>query len=354
MASQLDLDHDTMGEKCPSCNALRYLNPDMVLKTNEKCYHQICDTCVRHNYENGQARCLIKGCEKILRMADWRTAFFADLDVEREVDVRRRVARIFNQTGDDFESLQAYNDYLDMVETLVFDLVGTDRARATVADENLKRYEAEHKAQIERSRRKGAAAEERARQLRAAEQEAAAARRREARDIDRDEQRRKLLAHEDALDTLARAPEGTAARIVERQRDQHRLEALADGEARDLRAAAGAGGLSIRGLKEKKKAAVEGPYDPFGGLDLGLSRHQLQDTYRNDWLETYKHKPSHATGGYSMQEYYARAMFEAFAGIAVFVEDEKETGLVTSGPTAAAVATLGASLAAVKGTAGRT
>ncbi|KLU88715.1 CDK-activating kinase assembly factor MAT1 [Magnaporthiopsis poae ATCC 64411] len=173
MSSLLDLDHDTMGEKCPSCNALRYLNPDMVLKTNEKCYHQICDTCVRHNYENGQARCLIKGCEKILRMQDWRTAFFGDLDVEREVDVRRRVARVFNQTGDDFESLQAYNDYLDMVETLVFDLnlsatMPSTRPRSSAAA-----------ARLPRPRARPPAARRRA--------EAAAARRREARELDLEE-----------------------------------------------------------------------------------------------------------------------------------------------------------------------
>jgi hypothetical protein len=48
-----------------------------------------------------------------------------------------------------------------------------------------------------------------------------------------------------------------------------------------------------------------------------------------------------------MHEYYARTMFDAMAGLAVFIEDEKETGLAGSS-SAGAVATLGASLAAAR------
>lgn len=67
---------------------------------------------------------------------------------------------------------------------------------------------------------------------------------------------------------------------------------------------------------------AEKPYDPFGGVDLTPSRYVLQDDYDNEWLGNAKKDTRHMAGGYSMQEYYARTMFEAFSGLAVFIEDE--------------------------------
>jgi CDK-activating kinase assembly factor MAT1 len=105
------------------------------------------------------------------------------------------------------------------------------------------------------------------------------------------------------------------------------------------------GKLSIRGLKEKKKApAAEGPYDPFGGMDFVPSRYKLQAGLTHPGVEKYKHDPAHITGGYSFDEYTARAMFEAFAGLGVFIEDEKEVGI---GLSAGEVATMSAGFAAV-------
>jgi len=75
-------------------------------------------------------------------------------------------------------------------------------------------------------------------------------------------------------------------------------------------------------LKKRTAPVAEKPYDPFGGLNLAPSRYVLQDTYRNEWLETAKNDPRHMVGGYSLPEYYARTMFEAFSGLGVFIEDE--------------------------------
>jgi CDK-activating kinase assembly factor MAT1 len=107
----------------------------------------------------------------------------------------------------------------------------------------------------------------------------------------------------------------------------------------------GAGKLSIRGLKEKRKAAPvsDGPYDPFGGTDFVPDRYKLHDTFTNTWLDGARLNTAHAVGGYDVREYYARSMFDAFAGFAVFIDDEKETGV---GMSAGEVATIGASMAA--------
>jgi len=99
-------------------------------------------------------------------------------------------------------------------------------------------------------------------------------------------------------------------------------------------------GLTIRGLKRKTSPVVEKPYDPFGGYDLAPTRYVLQESYESEWLEMAKKDPRHVVGGYSLQEYYARTMFEAFSGLGVFVEEEMaiEQGGASSGVGTAAAA----------------
>lgn len=42
--------------------------------------------------------------------------------VEKEVDIRKRILRDFNKKEEDFESLRDYNDYLEDVETIIYNL----------------------------------------------------------------------------------------------------------------------------------------------------------------------------------------------------------------------------------------
>ncbi|EFX00880.1 cdk-activating kinase assembly factor mat1 [Grosmannia clavigera kw1407] len=365
---------------CPVCKTIRYLNKDMVFLINPECYHPMCSNCVGRLF-TGPNQCPYAGCHKTLRRKDFRRAFFEDLGVEREVDIRRRVAAVFNQTEDDFESLDAYNEYLEKVEALTMDLVSGTPAGRRTAEAELSRWEAEHRAEIERNRRRGERADELSRSRLAAEKEAARARRVDALRQDEEDRRARLRAHEEDLDSLVRAPDGdggaAAGRILLRRRGQNQRDALMASEEQTLRndanettrnsgalvgsastntaaAAAPPSGLTIRGLKDRRKAAAaaaaaaEGPYDPFEGLDPPPSRFHVQETeYRNPWLQGAREHTSHVVGGYDVHEYCTRALFDAFSGLAVFVADEKETRL--PGVAAADVASMGASLAAADG-----
>jgi CDK-activating kinase assembly factor MAT1 len=54
----------------------------------------------------------------MLRKAKFRKQTFEDTLVEREVDVRRRITKLFNKRREDFKTLRAYNDYLEEVEDI--------------------------------------------------------------------------------------------------------------------------------------------------------------------------------------------------------------------------------------------
>lgn len=342
-------------EQCPICKTLRYMNRSMKFLINPECYHPLCNNCVDRLFENGPNQCPYIHCHKTLRKKAFREPTFSDLNVEREVDIRRRVMAVFNRAEDEFEDLRAYNDYLNMVEDLIQELTYGDEKERNAASTKLLAWEDEHRAEIEKNKRHGERMREATRRQIKNEEEAAHRRRQDAARIEEEERQAKARQREEDLDTLARAPAGSAGKIMLKKRGQHRQQVLADAEAAALRraAAAAAGGLSIRGLKKrpaginKDGTSVEdsGPYDPFGRLDLRPTRYILKTEYKNDWLNNARHHYSNTAGGYSVQEYYSRAMFEAFAGLAVFVGDEKETGRV--GLDFREVATMEAGMAAV-------
>jgi len=85
---------DSSSDICPVCKSSRYLNPNMKFLVNPECYHKMCESCVDRIFSHGPAPCPIAGCKRTLRKAKFRSQTFEDLKVEREVDIRRRVARV--------------------------------------------------------------------------------------------------------------------------------------------------------------------------------------------------------------------------------------------------------------------
>ena len=77
---------------CPVCKSNRYLNPSMRFLVNPECYHKMCESCVDRIFSQGPAPCPVAGCARTLRKQRFRKQTFEDLQIEREVDVRRRVA----------------------------------------------------------------------------------------------------------------------------------------------------------------------------------------------------------------------------------------------------------------------
>jgi CDK-activating kinase assembly factor MAT1 len=331
-------------DMCPVCKTIRYLNKDMEFLINPDCYHPMCSNCVNRLFNDGPNQCPYAGCRTTLRRNNFRSAFFGDLTVEREVDIRRRVAAVFNRVEDDFETLRDYNDYLQMVEDLTFELVSGDEATKARAKTDLEAYEKQHKAEIDRNRKAGREADESARRRLTAEREAARQRRVDAAKEAEEERLERARSNEEALDQLARGD--GQARVQLKRRGQQRPTPQAPDTDGAAEVTGAAGRLSIRGLKEKKKTTPEntGPYDPFSGYDFHPDRYRLRDTFVNDWLNGFARDPRHATGGYDVREYYARAMFDAFSGLGVFIDDEKETGGLDM--SAREVADFGAGMAA--------
>ncbi|CAN7015305.1 unnamed protein product [Brassica rapa subsp. trilocularis] len=64
----------------------------------------------------------------------------------KEINVRRRISAIYNKREEDFSALKDYNDYLEEVECMIFDLV--DGINVGAIEEKIKRYSQENAEQI--------------------------------------------------------------------------------------------------------------------------------------------------------------------------------------------------------------
>lgn len=321
---------------------------------NPECYHPMCSNCVTNIFKSGPAQCPYATCTKTLRQRGFRSAFFGDLAVEREVDIRRRVAAAYNMVEDDFETLRDYNNYLQDVEDLTFDLISGGDDERSAAEQKLLHREQQFRDEIERNKRRGREAEITRQKRAEAEAEAARQRRLDEQREDARARAEEATINAEVMEALARGEPGSAAEIQSRIVAQKRARvaaisgahfpSLLDAGISSGNARGTSNTLSIRGLKTKKISEEEEdlskPYDPFAGLGPALepSRYEVHDAYPNPWLDAARTNDDHRAPGYSVPEYIARAMFDAFAGLGVSIADEKKEMARGPGTVAAAEA----------------
>ncbi|WEW59507.1 TFIIH/NER complex subunit [Emydomyces testavorans] len=327
----------------------RYLNPDMRFLINPECYHKMCESCVDRIFSAGPAPCPVAGCHKTLRKNRFRKQTFEDISVEREVDIRKRVMAILNRREEEFDSKRAWDDFLEQREEMIANLVyGTDVAKT---EAQLAEYAAANAASIRHN--KALESEESASllQQQSLEQEALRQRREAARQDYDNERRAKLAGREDIITRLATGSakdaeaiareakrEGVLKKSSARRSEAERIKRkqaalLAESKTAGAPVPAGGAGAGvkpatgpglIKGLRTIKTPEPEKPYDPFaGGLSL-MKRdyYTLQDYYPSPYLDPIRDDVRMLAGGYDLKEYYARSLFEAFAGLGCLIEEE--------------------------------
>ncbi|KAI3638778.1 hypothetical protein MIR68_003276 [Amoeboaphelidium protococcarum] len=117
-----------INEPCPICKMDKFLNPSMILLVSP-CYHKMCESCVNRIFAGGSAPCPI--CQTSLKKSNFMKPIFEDMYVEKECRIRKRVWRIFQKSEDDFNGdLRAYNDYLEKIEDMIFEMVNDPDVQA--------------------------------------------------------------------------------------------------------------------------------------------------------------------------------------------------------------------------------
>lgn len=321
--SSLHVTNPATSETCPVCKSSRYLNSNLRFLVNPECYHKMCESCVDRIFSHGPANCPIPGCKKTLRKHRFREQTFEDIRVEREVDIRKRIAQVFNKREEDFEDLRAYNDYLNEVEDITFNLV--ERIDVEATERRLENYRKQHVDEIKANQSLAEDESLSYAALQKEEEKQAKARRAAAR-REEEEERREIA--ENRRDMLARLASGTEdAETIAREGQQVQLKRRLDRQAaaerqRKLQSTSnGSSDLVIKGLKSRKQPEPEAPIDSFGGLSFeGMQYYSVQGDYVWDALKV---RPDMRAGGYdAFEQFGGRALCEAFSGLGVFVADE--------------------------------
>ncbi|RJE24045.1 hypothetical protein PHISCL_03639 [Aspergillus sclerotialis] len=353
-------------EVCPVCKSSRYLNPSMRFLINPECYHKMCESCVDRIFSSGPANCPVAGCNKTLRKNRFRTQTFEDINVEREVDIRRRVMQILNRREEEFASKRAYDDFLEQREEIIMNLVtGIDVAKT---EKDLQTYASENVASIRSNQALEREEASSFQEQQTFEKEQARLRRQAARQEYEDERREMLAGQEDVLRRLAAGKRDDAAAIARegqkvllkkssaRRSEEDRIrqkqaalrssDAKKSGKAVTASQATGDTGL-VKGLKKIKTPEPEKPYSPFAGFTTKRDYYTLRDFYPSSYLEPIRNDTRMQAGGFDLGEYYSRTLLEAFAGLGCFIGDEVSKRDPTSTLGISKPATEGAAMAAV-------
>nr|CAG4645754.1 EOG090X0BPM [Lynceus sp. MCZ IZ 141354] len=134
---------------CPRCKTTKYRNPSLVLMVNI-CGHALCESCVELLFVKGSGLC--PECSTPVRRGNFRVQLFEDPTVDKEVDIRKRVLRDFNKRQEDFSTLREYNDYLEDIETIIFNLV--NNLDVVNTNKKIEAYKRDNKDVIQRNRNK--------------------------------------------------------------------------------------------------------------------------------------------------------------------------------------------------------
>lgn len=154
--------------RCPNCGTTKYANANMKMLVNV-CGHSLCENCVDNLFIKGAGRC--PTCDVTLKRSQFKIQLYDDEDVEKDLQIRRKLLKELHLKAEDFGSLREYNDYLETFESFVYNLAsGIDVPGTQAAIEEFKE---EHAARLKKSR--GKVSKEQAELEMILEEEAAAA-----------------------------------------------------------------------------------------------------------------------------------------------------------------------------------
>lgn len=215
--------------------------------------------------------------------------------------------------------LRSWNDYLENVETLTFNLLYDIDVEETEA--KLASYAAQNRDSISRNRM--LEGQDRDTCLTAETQ------RKQHAKLSREESVREAEEHRqqrirDDVEAQERIRRGDNPKIA--VKNVARKKAASSREAAPAATAdLGAGPLfEIQGLKPTAAPEPKEVFDPFGGFVFKPLYFHLQPKYHYPWLDAARSDTATLAGGFDTKDYCARAMTEAFAGLGVFIGDDLE------------------------------
>ncbi|PKY43724.1 CDK-activating kinase assembly factor [Rhizophagus irregularis] len=304
-------------EVCPICKNNRYLTPNMKLLVSD-CYHKMCESCIDRLFANGAGPCPI--CQKILRKVSFIEPTFEDLRVEKEVKVRRMLSKQYNQRQEDFESLRLYNDYLEMVEEIAWNLINDKDKKETEALMN--KHLNENRDIIARNRRKQ---EEEAKKANYFSEKVKIDKRMKfesyKKELD-EEKKRKEREEAELIEELAKSKGSAAAILAEKKAMRESSRSQEDKSPQQHYPSPGDSNLSSwysGNLESTSFMEDSQEFDAIASEYLDIGYYTLKDKYYDPYTET---NTKLRAGGFSPKFLHERALQAAFSGLFSFNQSD--------------------------------
>lgn len=189
------MEDDQVG--CPRCKTTKYRNPSLKLMVNF-CGHSLCESCVELLFVKGSGSC--PDCGVPLRRANFRVQLFENPMVEKEVDIRRRILKDFNKKEEDFGNLDDFNNYLEEIEEIIYNLANNIDIINT--NKRIETYKRENKDVILKNKQRLGREEYELEQMLEVEKEQGESRKRELAQFDAENKRKKTQVKEALIDEL--------------------------------------------------------------------------------------------------------------------------------------------------------
>lgn len=105
--------------ECPRCKTKKSNNPMLKLQVNI-CGHALCTGCIEILFTTGTAKCY--QCPTPLKKINFKSQLFQDSQVEKDTRFARDIMNKYSKKESDFATLRDYNDYLEKLETVIYNL----------------------------------------------------------------------------------------------------------------------------------------------------------------------------------------------------------------------------------------
>lgn len=331
--TEVDADYaeDLNNDVCPICKTDKYLNPNMKFLINPECYHKICDLCVDRIFSLGPSKCPYKGCEMILRKNKFKTQIFEDIGVEKEIDIRNKINKIFNKTEKDFKTLDDYNAHLEKVEELVYNLLNGIDVQKT--NEYIQKYKQENQKTIHQNNINLQRQHEIFEQIENKKRLINLEKQKLLKQLIRELQRDKIAANKQMTNTLSNSSmdvktvvenvkknfkKQTSARRRKFEEETKRLqEKLLLQEDLEIL------NYNNPGMVSKRAVKPLSPFSPFIGDRDPKVPFQLEPEYYDPFSSGVAADKVYLAGGIRVEQIYKKSLFEAFLGLGCVVEEEK-------------------------------
>ena len=212
--------------------------------------------------------------------------------------------------------MRGYNDYLEEVEEIIFNLVNGTDLKETEA--KVSAYEAANKSSIianaSRQEAEAAALSKQEEMIRHQKEQARLTALREDAEEEYERERQKT----DLIRDLA-SSEGSAANILARNKAAALKRSSARRQNEENKISASTINFNFNRIDED---IDDGPFDPLAGEGKESSLYVVRQNYDDAWLDDVKHDTVALAGGFNIHDVYKRGLSEAYAGLGCILSEE--------------------------------